>query len=615
MLLDHIQLQLRHKHYDRTLAVREFSHQIVTGENQGKIIERYRRSESEDLKKQRIRLTNTLTKYAISRPRKYWKKIARVEGINVDHTSKDKERIGDLHATFKNFQDGRDLIQYLNWKLEFLGVTDPNAWVIYERLDTRDAEDQVAKVRVYPFVVPCEDVLNFDYKFGELEWIVVRTKTLETTFTKGAKVEAWLEDFYLYAPGFLIRAREVGKKTKPEKDEKPVKVRVGGAGPTKTFLFSAFQNGTTEVPALPVGAYQDEKTEQQSFVPWFDPAEHVLCDLIRDKSFLDVTKTVHAFPKRWEYVRPCTYESKEAGGKCERGFLSGDLTKRCPACGGSGKSPTFQTEQSVLQLAMPKGDLKDLLELSRLSHMESPSIDLPKWLAEQVAEAERRVMNAVFNSGIIEKASGQADKTATQTNYEYEDIYDVLEPFAATISRHYELAYRVAAQYMTVPDFTVSHRFPKDFKLKTLDDLLTELEKMKSSGAGFDAIRSVRLQIIEKQHEDEPQSVARIIARYDWLPFDDKSESEVAMILAGRSPLDFQRVLRENWLEIFVEIEHENDSPQFFELEHDRQKKIVEEKVAEFKARIILAGDTEPEDLNEGGSPKDDDETETPESV
>ena len=63
------------------------------------------------------------------------------------------------------------------------------------------------------------------------------------------------------------------------------------------------------------------------------------------------------------------------------------------------------------------------------------------------------------------------------------------------------------------------------------------------------------------------------------------------------------RILRENWLEIFQEIEAENDalnagekmedrSP-FYLMTYDMQKKIVDAKVQDFKTRITLAGDTQ----------------------
>lgn len=616
-LLDIIANDFRHAYYQVTMNAKQFAKQIVTGEGQEDIVTDFRKAESKKQKEQRNRLTNTLTKYVISRPRKYWKKINRVEGVNVVFKTSDVDKLNQLQKNFENFSEGRDLLQWLNFKLEFLGVTDPNSWVIYERHDTRDAEGNIAQTKVYPFIVGCEDVIATKYEFGVLTALCVRQGKLDVSVDRnGVKTEKVIFDWYLYVPGKTIRIREAGVKmnAEPEADETAITIKGDqpGAKPKRLFV-AEFNTGTTEVPALAAGAYLDEKTDQKTFVTWFDPAEHVFRDLIRDKSFLDVTKTTHVFPKRYEYVRPCEFQNKE--GKCDKGWMSHDRTIACPSCLGSGKSPTFTTEQQVLQLSMPKGDSSQLLELSKLSHYEQLPIELPKWLDDQVDKSEKRVMNAVFNGGLIEKATGKEEKTATQVNYEYEDIYDVLQPFADTISRHYELAYRVGAQYLEISEFSVDHRFPKDFKMKTMSDLIEEFERLKKSGAGYDALRNVRRQIIEKQNEDNPQVVAAILARYDFLPFDDKTEEEVAQILAVRSPVDDQRVLRENWLEIFIEIENENIVAPFYLMTYEKKKAVVQAKVDQFKSKIVQAGAPDQEDptaIGEGGA--DDDETDQPDA-
>jgi len=122
------------------------------------------------------------------------------------------------------------------------------------------------------------------------------------------------------------------------------------------------------------------------------------------------------------------------------------------------------------------------------------------------------------------------------------------------------------------------------------------------------------LAIIEKQNEDNPQIVAAILARYDFLPFDDKSEEEVAQILSVRSPVDDQRVLRENWLEIFIEIENENIIAPFYLMTYEKKKAVVQAKVDQFKSKIVQAGAPDQEDptaIGEGGA---DDETDQPDA-
>ena len=59
----------RHDGYKRAGEVSVFSTAMITGENQDEMVWKYRRFEGDALKKQRIRLYNSLTKYALQRPR------------------------------------------------------------------------------------------------------------------------------------------------------------------------------------------------------------------------------------------------------------------------------------------------------------------------------------------------------------------------------------------------------------------------------------------------------------------------------------------------------------------------------------------------------------------
>ncbi len=600
-LLNNIAYEQRHPHYDHTVKVAEFCRQIVLGKDQKKILDNYRRTEDDQLKKQRGRLTNTLTQFVVSRPRKYFQKISRVEGINELWKADDPDQLKALQQSFTDFQDGRSLIEYLNFKLEYLGCIDPNAWVIFQRLDDRDLEGNITNTRVYPFVVNCADALNWKRTFGKLDWLIVREGRMEVSAANNVKVEKCLEDFYLYAPGYAIRAREAGEATVIEPGETERKVTMA-SGTAKTFYVQSWQNGTVEVPGMCAGTYPDDETNQETFVPWFYAAKQVLLDLIRDKSFLDTTKALHVFAKRWEYTKGCQ-ASHPDHGNCERGYYGGirDEDHKCGACGGSGIVPAFTTEQQTLILKWPER-ADQLMDLSKLSHVESLPIDLPVYLGNEIATSERRFMETALNSGVIEKATGTADKTATLTNYEYEDLYDRLYPFAQTVSRFFELCARVGAQYREVKGFSVDHRFPKDFKMKTLEILLDELDKINQAGGGIYAKMIIRQQILEKLHEDDPQTIQRILSHYKWLPFDDKSDTEVAQILSARSPLDDMRILRENWLDIFQEIESENevmnagkkpeDKAPFYLMTYEAQKKIVDAKIQDFKTRITLANDT-----------------------
>lgn len=611
ILIENIQFQLRHEAYDRTLDVRDFAHSMTTGDGQEEEVTRYRRFEDDALKAQRVRLYNPRTKYALARPRKYWKRVGRVEGIRRKFTAPDETAVQELTDMFYNFMPGQDLETWLNEKLESFGMTDPNKWIVYERADRRNEEGKIIETRVYPFIIDSVNALNWQEEYAVLQWFVCRTVEMERVIKSGTVMSRVLENYFLYAPGWVIRAREVGEKTVQEPGEYLQTIEVfapqdahiahgeGMVNPLPTassrirsFYIRARMNGTTEVPAEVCGCYPDEKTGMKCWVPWFDPAEHVLQDLVKNKSSLDVVQTVHTYPRRTEYTPPCTDSHPELG-QCIGGWYNDvhDDDHRCHACGGSGKRPNFTTEQEVIQLVLPD-NREGLLELSKLAFTEPVDTAFPEFLDSQCEKDEARIMAAVFDTGLYQKPNDSKARTATEIDAVMQGITDVLSRFAGLISRHVEKAYRIAAQYREVQGFEADHSFPDDFDIANLAELLESFKQIKESGVGYEAIATQRARVFQKLFEGSPAIQKKVAARYAWLPFDDKSPEEAVMILASRSPLDDMRVLRENWLEIFKEIEEEN--PDFPDMTHKKQRAVVMAKVADFKTRIVLI-DAEPQ--------------------
>jgi hypothetical protein len=608
ILTDNITGQLRHSNYDRTIEVKKFAKMITTGEGQDEEVTRYRRWEEDVLKEQRIRLYNPLTKFALARPRKYWKRMGRVEGIRRKIESENETKLKELQEQFYNFMPGESLEQWQNRNLEYLGVTDPNAWILYERRDTRNTQGQITRTKVYPVIFGSENVLNFQRSYGVLDWVLFRTIEYERTYTRGSYVEKMLEDFFLYYPGGLIRAREVSEKRAPEAGEEIVEIPVYspadfivnpalpdtikqvvavGQEKTRSFYIRTIENGTNEVPADCVGVYFDEVTGQQTYVPWFDPAEDVFKDLIHEKSIADVLLTVYAYPKEWVYTKACN-DRHDVLGECERGYYNGirDEEHLCRNCKGSGKMSGFTTEQAKIELVLPEGSTADtLLDLQKLSFTQPIDITLLEWLDKKIERSEARIMAAVFDSGLVQRPTETTIKTATEVNSILEGIADVLTPFGAVDSKHFELAHRVAAQYMGI-DIEVDKSYPDDLKIEMLSDMVEGFNQIKNAGVGYEAMSAQRARIFQKSFDGNPEIQAKIAARYKFKPFDDKSEQQAAMIANGLAQTDPVRVLWTYWLMIFDEIEAETQD--FHMMEYRMQKQIVDRKVAEFTQRIKI---------------------------
>lgn len=600
LLIENIQYQYRHAGYDRAMQVRKFAHSTSTGLGQEDEVTRYRRFEDDDLKKQRTRLYNPLTKYAISRPRKYWKKIGRVENINRSFTAKDETKLQELHDNFKQFQPGQALEDWLIQQLEFLGVTDPNAWIVYEREDERDPQGLTQSVRVYPFIFRSENCLNFSKtNAGFVNWFIGRTIQVESIYKDGTRRENILENYYLYAPGVAVSAREKGEKTVMQPGEVEIKITVYPPNTTgavdRFFYISSVQNGTKEVPAMCAGTYMDEATgNNQVFVPWFDPAEHVIKDLIRDKSVSDVLTIVHAYPRRWEFDRECIFEGEE--GRCEGGYINGNYSHICPSCKGTGVDANHTTEQASIRLVLPSDaqSQEKLLDLSKLAFTESVDIGLMQHVETRIEMAESRIMSAVFDSGLFQKPTNSQTRTATEVKSVLDGISDVLSPFCNTVSRHYELTYRVGAQYLEF-ELQVDHTFPEDLDIMTISDEVSLFDEVKSKGLGFEAEQAQRKRVLQKMFTGTPEQQKWIEAKYQHQPFAGKSETEISFILSARSPMDNDRVLWENFEVIFRDIF--DADPVFYEKTYQAQKGVVAAKVEEYKQRVTLA------DVDPAGAP------------
>ena len=605
ILTENISFRLRHANYDRTLEVKKTAKMISASIGWEDEITRYRRFEIDELKEQRIRLHNPPTKSALAAPRRYFKRMPRVEGIRRTFTTNNDKALTELKDDFYNFMPGESLEQWQNRTLEFLGVNDPNAWIIAERNDKRNVEGGIVKTKVYPFIVPCEDVLNFQKSFGTLDWLLVRTTQIERVATDKSRRDQYLETYYLYAPGYVIRAREIGEKTVIEKGEAvqaipdfpatgtiinpalpggATEIKYPTAPSIRKFYISERKNGSTEVLADCVGVYPDEETDMGTFVPWFDAALYDFKDLMRYKSFADNLLTTYAYPHTYEFAPKC-YDRSEEYGDCDHGYYGGtrDLAHRCGNCKGTGIPASFTTEQQRVIMLLPEDGQNELMELAKLSHTQEIKIDLLVWVDGKIESTTAKIMNTLFGAGLFQRPNNATTKTATEVNTLTAGISDVLAPFGSVECRFYELFFRAGAQYRNF-EITVDKSYPDDLQIELLPDMVMGFDQIKKAGVGYEATVAQRNRVFQKLFEGSPEIKSAIQARYKFKPWDDKNDEQVAQITAKRAATDPQNVLWENWLEIMMEIEDAN--PLFYQMTRKRQKEIVAAQVAIITAQI-----------------------------
>lgn len=639
LLVNNVSLQLRHKHFDRTVDIAEDCYMVTAGKGARyeEQVKRYRRFEKEALKEQRVRLNNPLTPLQISRNEQIFRKLYRVDNVRREVSGLSDVDKEAMQTYFWNFMPGKDLETWAIEKVVYLNKTDPNAFILFDRYDRRRDDGEIEQTTLNPVIYRSPDVLNFQRDAGGvLLWVLFREIRFETVIEGGASRRKMLEDFFLYDSRFVIRAREAGEKTEMLSGEVVTDIPVFPVGETaetpityppanaksepfpssganvRRFCVSAIEHGAGEVPAICVGAFPDEESAHGASVSWYWPGMPVLKNIIRDSQMLDVAIVMQAYRRRWEFAPPCEYETED-GHHCgdeRKGYVKiGQTFHTCPACHGAGTRPSFSTEQEVNRVPLPQGadDQIKMLELTKLSFEEPIDTSLLGWFTQSLEKHEVAFDTAIFGTGQMTKPTGTELKTATEVLEKSQSLADVLRPVCLVISQVYELAWRVLFNYREYSgELKVNHSYPENIDLLTMQQELANFQTMREVGI-YEATSIQRHRILAKLFEGEPETHRKIAARDEFIPFADKSPEQVAQIVAMRSPLDRDVVLWANFVPIFQEIETADS--EFYKKPFEARKKVVDAKVEEFKGRIMLAGSNEMElpDFNT-------DEEETPES-
>lgn len=608
ILIETIQNNTRHSEYERSKEIAEWNLMIATGKGQDKYIECYKERETEGQKRNRVAVTKTFTKYAFAQIVKVFKRLRRVDNVTYSvlyDDSKDNEEQNLLTDKFDNWKgEGNGLQKYWFDKMEYYPLIDPNAWGLIDRVDELDSNG--LKVRVDPnsIIFDSHQVINYEKKNGRTNWIIVCLEHTEvyqddsnssvgestesSLITNTRKKENKVNHYYLYTKGGCIKMQQYDK-VNPEEGEETEEISTEGT--VNKYRYSTVDMGSQEVPFFQLGAYLDYCTKGELFVSPLEDAKEIFEDLINLKSQFDLTKFLHAFPQKLAYADRCQYTDKE-GNKCDCGqivrpnYKEGSKEEKyisCKSCHGTGYDVHISAQDLILVAIPDEGadriPLKDMVAYVSLPEW------LPKWQWEMLEKLLTMVSTAIFQQDVFAKP--QFEKTATASMIQLDKIYDTLTPYASLYSKIIKKSVRLTAQYLEL-DMTklkVSHFFPKDFKMETLNELLRMYETAKKAGVSYEVLWAIHCRILSKLYANDETYVEKVKAEQRFKPFADKIPQEVTFILAGRDSQDSDRILWENFDRIFKEIHIDN--PLFYALPYKVQKKTVLAKIEEFKESIL----------------------------
>jgi len=571
----------RHKYYDRTVAKATKYMALATGEGMDAMLRKFARRESEELFKQRKEITQHITQSVVGNIMAIYNKLPRSRYTqNVYHTG--KESSGDtkeLIDIMGQFWGNKSLDDWFATRYMELNSVDPNAWCVLE-FEPTDGKDYA---RPYPFEVSAAQAVDFGITNQVLDYLIVKhdmTVMENKTAVPSQKLTLYLANETVVllpiprnqAPlkrkdGELI----VTSETNEQGEQVPGMTYVWLNERPYVLLFPTPHN-LDAVPAFRIGFQRDLYTGGATYVSCFDKAVPFLEKSLKINSEADLTKSLAAFPLTLRYADPC-----EAPG-CQNGYMSEG--GKCESCHGTGvKRPTSVQEEMVFQLPL-RSKPEDVLDLDKLWIWKSPPIDLLKYQDEVVDALSRRAVEIVFNSDIYTRQ--EVADTATGKRLSLENTYDTLYTMGLDYAEKWRFSVVSIAKITELDtDLIVSMRFPRDFAMKDVGELLDEYAKATTSGAGPEVRQGLEEAMVSVMLVDDPAEYRRFEVKSLWNPFRGMTESEISIALNTSYTPTRLKVQYLNLGNIFdsIEAEQAEKGLNFYVLTYTKQKELIDAKV------------------------------------
>lgn len=570
---------LRHKDYDRVTAIAKDYTAFVTGESEDlkHLVRTFKKRESDEDFQQRLDLMDAVTGYISNRLMTPMYKVGRTAAaIRFDWKDKQKTESNkkELQDVLAKYYGNKSVDDYLSTRMVELDCTDPNSFIVTDfsgQVNPTDANEE--KARPYPFEVNSTEAIDYKYKNNDLQYLtVMHEHGGRTRYTMYLENDAIIADHITADEAKMIdltKGGEIFYKDEDKKDSSDI------------YLITIIPHKAGKIPAVRIGARRDVKTRNRTFVPLIHPAYTFFKKSIKTISEFDMSQTLHTFPQKITYKPACPGDI-ENQKPCNKGKVPGGDT--CGICKGSGKL-AHTSAQDVIEIEMPD-NIKDMVSLENFLAYKTPPIELLKFMKELgLDDYPDLAIRAVYCSELLTPDS--TTTTATEKKLDLETVYDALKPFADAYSDVMKNIVESVAGYRDLmKDFNYEHRFPKDFKMKSLDELLDDLKKAKDSGAPSYIINQILADIEFKLFVDNPIGLLKIAVKRRFFPFNGKTEDQIAHLLDGDLVTRYSKVLYANFDTIFDELEMENntDVANFYSFDTKKQGELVKAKV---DAKII----------------------------
>ena len=566
---------IRHEDYKRVCDLAKEYTAYFTGENIDELLIQYTPREDNDLFKQRVRVTQEVTPDIMNRLTNPMYKAARaVPTITKIWSTKeeDNSKEQNLNEAIKKFYGDESVDDYLSQRYAELNNTDPNAWIAIDFEGEYDPAKPNIKVEPYPVEVSASEAIDFAFDNNT------------PIYLTALKEVNGLQRYVTYLTNDSIVFQEITKDQLRTLDQDADVVwKAGENDDAKLFVITTHKHNAGKLPARRVGVKKDLKTRGRTCVPFVHSARPYLKKSIKAVSEFDLATCLHLFPQKIQYDEVC---SGDLGNNkpCKDGrTVDGDV---CKVCNGTGWK-THLSSADVIRVKLPK-DPKDMVSLENFMAYKGPGLELMEFMKKYgLYELVNLSINAVYSSELLTPKSPTA--TATEILVDLDSVYDALKLYTDGYSAMNKHIVTVLAKFRNAADgFIYEHKFPKDFKMKPLTQLLDDLQKANSSGASSYVKREINKDIINKMYVDKPEDVVKINVKDKFFPFVGKTESEISNIITNGLTSKFNQVLYANFEQIFSELEEENNTEtvQFYLMDIKKQRELVKAKVEQYIAAI-----------------------------
>lgn len=563
----------RCENYEHTEKLAEFYEQLVTGQDQKELIVSYKPRETEEQKKQRVRLYHGRTKDVCNRIAAQFDKIATVDHFaDVSYQNPDDAAKSKVLSAISLFTDRepKTLQQYVFDRCKYYNLVDPNAWLIVAYFVDSDGV-----VKSYPIEFDADDVADYKYSYGKLDYLIVfEDIEVKVSKTEKKKIIAW----YGFEPNNQTMVIEAVPTAFDDEYEMMVADAVTMQIADKTYYVIQTETPNSVTPAIRWGYIPDNSTDGETFVSIYDAATEQFKDLINRKSEYDLSLALHTFLQKFQVADTCTYQPEnEPFNRCVNGYLK-ETHSECPSCKGTGVK-VHTTTQDVVLVRPAEKDSETYIPLSERSKYVDMPFDIVRHQSENVDKLPKEISISVFGVDINTRPSG--NPTATEIKNHYDSLYSVLYAFAQQVSNLWIFCVeRIAEQQGIADGLIVNHKYPKDFDLMSDADYLALLDAAKKANAPYSIIEAYEDKIINKLYPDNPAAAKLVKIKRKFTPFKQLQQSTIDTTLATLPSTDKNKVLYLNNDTIFQNIIEEN--PDFIMMDYKRQREIVDKYVQAF---------------------------------